>query len=220
MPKSTMPTSPGAARQSRRHNPLSDDLLATGPLKSRSGAKRKSAAAINDEERYVDSKASRRILKIGQDLVEEEQEAQATSTPVTAFEFESRFGDEDGAAEEQIGYDGEDGDEAWRDEEEEIVEEVELDPHDLDMFNRFMPTNDEEPPLFPLQTPQNQPTQEQGTNLADLILEKIAAHEAAETGQKVVMGGGPPEDAVELPAKVVEVYTKYVLPLPLHGKLH
>ena len=49
----------------------------------------------------------------------------------------------------------------------------------------------------------------QGTNLADLILEKIAAHESTQTGAPVVQGGGILEDAVELPAKVVEVYTKY-----------
>jgi len=48
----------------------------------------------------------------------------------------------------------------------------------------------------------------QGTSLADLILEKIAAQEAIQTGQPVVQGGGEPEEAVELPAKVVEVYTK------------
>ena len=49
----------------------------------------------------------------------------------------------------------------------------------------------------------------QGTNLADLILQQIAAHEATQEGLPIVQGGGPPEDAVELPAKVVEVYTKY-----------
>lgn len=48
----------------------------------------------------------------------------------------------------------------------------------------------------------------QGTNLADLILEKIAAHEATQTGQPIIQGGGPPEEAIELPAKVVEVYSK------------
>jgi len=48
----------------------------------------------------------------------------------------------------------------------------------------------------------------QGSSLADLILEKIAAQEAIQSGQPVVQGGGEPEEAVELPAKVVEVYTK------------
>ena len=55
----------------------------------------------------------------------------------------------------------------------------------------------------------NNSTEEgQGTNLADLILEKIAAHEAVQTAQPRIQGGGPPEEAIELPAKVVEVYSK------------
>lgn len=49
-----------------------------------------------------------------------------------------------------------------------------------------------------------------GTNLADIILEKIAAHEAAQTREPRIHGGGLPEDAVELPAKAVEVFSKYV----------
>ena len=41
-----------------------------------------------------------------------------------------------------------------------------------------------------------------------MILEKIAAHEGGageqDEGPRQIMGGGAPEDAVELPAKVVE----------------
>ena len=60
-----------------------------------------------------------------------------------------------------------------------------------------------------LQATANKGTEEgQGTNLADLILEKIAAHEATQTGHTRIQGGGPPEEAIELPAKVVEVYSK------------
>ena len=55
---------------------------------------------------------------------------------------------------------------------------------------------------------QNGDTEGPGTNLADLILKKIAAHEAVRMGEPVIQGGGRPEDAVELPAKVVEVYSK------------
>lgn len=63
--------------------------------------------------------------------------------------------------------------------------------------------------------------QEQGTNLADLILERIAAHESTDNGPKALQGGGPPEEAVELPAKVVEVYSKIGLLLSRYksGKL-
>ena len=54
---------------------------------------------------------------------------------------------------------------------------------------------------------------EQGTNLADIILEQIAVHEAAQQASQkaepIIYGGGVLEDAIELPAKVVEVYTKW-----------
>lgn len=51
--------------------------------------------------------------------------------------------------------------------------------------------------------------EENGINLADLILKKIAFHEAAHMGESSIQGG-PPDVAIELPAKVIEVYSKYV----------
>lgn len=48
--------------------------------------------------------------------------------------------------------------------------------------------------------------EEKGINLADMILKKIASHEATHTGESGVQRG-PHDD--ELPAKVVEVYSKY-----------
>lgn len=61
----------------------------------------------------------------------------------------------------------------------------------------------------------------QSRNLAEIILEKIAAHEATQNGHPVIQGGGAPEDAVELPARVVEVYSKIGLLLSRYksGKL-
>lgn len=59
-----------------------------------------------------------------------------------------------------------------------------------------------------LQTTANKGKEGSGTNLADLILEKIAAQEATQAGQPIIQAGGPPEEAIELPAKVVEVYSK------------
>ena len=67
----------------------------------------------------MDSGSSRKILKIGQDLLEEEQEENAVAAPNSAFTFESRFGDQS-EPEENATVDDE---EAWGDE-EEIVEEV------------------------------------------------------------------------------------------------
>lgn len=81
----------------------------------------------------------------------------------------------------------------------------EVDPSDLDMFHKFVPRDEEDPIFHP-----NEPNDSgQGTNLADLILEKIAEHEAKQSGEaQFVQGGGPPEDAVQIPAKAVEVYEK------------
>lgn len=74
------------------------------------------------------------------------------------------------------------------------------------MFDKFVPVHED--PL--LRSVKQVDKEGQKTNLADLILEKIAAHEAAQAGEVVIQGGGPLEDAIELPAKVVEVYSKYV----------
>lgn len=85
----------------------------------------------------------------------------------------------------------------------------EVDPSDMDLFNRFMPSSSANSIIQ--SATQRQTDEGQGTNLADLILEKIAAHEAGQIGQPIVHGGGMLEDAVELPAKVVEVYSKCAL---------
>ncbi|KAK0508775.1 hypothetical protein JMJ35_009051 [Cladonia borealis] len=185
------------SRSQRRHAPLDQDLTATAPLRARS-KKRKARPDVEDQG-YVDSRASRKILKIGQDLVDEEHQENMASAPNPAFTFESRFGAENDS-EEGTAENSEEG--AWVDEADEMVEEVEVDPNDLNLFNKFMPSDTSDPVFQPTQ---NDQAEEQGTNLADLILKKIAAHEAVQDGQPVVQGGGLPEDAVELPAKVVEV---------------
>ena len=75
----------------------------------------------------------------------------------------------------------------------------------MDLFNKFHPPGDD--PIIDLPTEPPAP-QGQGVNLADLILEQIAAHEAA-NGSQPDLGGGGPQDA-EIPPKVVEVYSKFV----------
>lgn len=92
----------------------------------------------------------------------------------------------------------------------------EIDPNDMALFNKFMPPTAADPLIQ--STPSEDTENRQGINLADLILEKIAAHEAAQIGEPVIQGGGVPEDAIELPAKVVEVYSKYASWLPTKSK--
>lgn len=206
MPKATTPT---AARQGRRHNPLEEDVIATGLLRTKA-SKRKSKnsdADEGDEEHFVDAKASKNILRIGRELADEEDAARAGAskqqTAPDTFAYDSRFDEEDQEAGGQV-Y-GED-DEVWGDE-DEVVEEIEVDPNDLETYRKFM--RDEEADDLLKHGWDRKPSGEgeeegEAVNLADLILEKIAAHEAAETRQ----AAGLPEDNYELPPKVVEVYTK------------
>lgn len=87
------------------------------------------------------------------------------------------------------------------------------------MFHKFVPRGETDP-IFGSgkEEQQQQQQQQEGTNLADLILEKIAAFEAKQSGQPPVVGDGPPEGAVEVPTKVVEVYEKLVfLSVPMRA---
>lgn len=100
----------------RRHNPLSDDVTSAGPLRTKSNKRKK---AGDEEDRYVDSRSSRKILRIGQDLVNDEQEQFDARTPNPAFAFESRHGGE-GEPDEESQVDEEE--EAWGDEDDEIID--------------------------------------------------------------------------------------------------
>lgn len=106
------------SRSARRHAPLEEDLSATGPLRNRS--KKRKARPEDDGSGYVDSRSSRKILKIGQDLADEEQQENGAAAPNAAFTFESRFSGAGEPEQEDDQYD----DEAWRDDEDDIVEEV------------------------------------------------------------------------------------------------
>jgi essential nuclear protein 1 len=198
MPKATTPVA--AARQGRRHNPLESDLTATVSQKNKA-PKRKSRHQ-DEGDQFVDSKASRKILRIGQELADEDEEENQVQKPNTAFDFESRLEDEDG---DELYEDGE----AWGDEEE--VEEIELAPDDLATYSKFFPTTED--PLLRQGwggATEAEPEDEgPGTNLADLILEKIAAHEAAQAKNGGAQNApGPVDEDFEIPEKVVEVYTK------------
>ncbi|MCJ1308786.1 snoRNA-binding rRNA-processing protein [Agyrium rufum] len=200
--------------QDQQRQPLADDILSTGPLRVRS-KKRKAKRGLEDGEGFVDAKASRKILKIGQDLEEEETQERKQSEPSAAFAFDSRFVDEvpSDEGEEQ------DEEEAWGDEDEEIIEEVEADQSELDLFEKFLPPQSRGLPV----TADDDTRQGNGdsVNLADLILQQIEAHEA-KAGQGAYGNDFvPPEGAIELPIKVVEVYSKIGLILSRYksGKL-
>lgn len=197
MPKAANPSS---ARKERRHNPLEDDLLATGPLRAKQ-PRRKSKSEQGGEENFVDSRASRRILSIGRELAQEnDRPPPRPPADNDAFAPGARFDE----VEEGVGVYGDD--EAWGDE-DEVVEEIEVEPADLDTYNKILPS-DEDPLLKHGWGGQAKAEEEnpQGTNLADLILAKIAAHEASQA--RAAGEIEPVDEDYELPPKVVEVYTK------------
>jgi essential nuclear protein 1 len=201
MPKA--PKSPGAAVQ-QRHNPLAEEYAPSDPWKSKPAKRQKRNKEEKEDDKFVDSKSSRKILDIGRELEEEDERENRPKRQEganAAFDFESRMGEDDLVADEEEVAHIEDDDEAWGEDDEE-VEEVEIDANDLAAWNKFIPTDDN-PIVWPGEEAQPQGP---GTDLAALILEKIAAHEATDGAvkQPQILGGGDPEDAVELPAKVVE----------------
>ncbi|KAJ5548610.1 hypothetical protein N7513_005844 [Penicillium frequentans] len=205
MPKA----SSSRAAAARRHNPLADDISSAGHLRTQTSkkGKRQSQDEENGEngQRFIDAKMSRKILQIGQELADEDAAEQKLAMGAVepksnaAFEFDTRFEEEALSDDENFQND------EWVDDD---VEEAEVNPNDLEMFNNFMPGHEDDP-IF---NPREQGSSGQTTNLADLILEKIAEHEAKMAGESVggphIQGGGAAEDAVQIPAKAIEVFEK------------
>jgi essential nuclear protein 1 len=193
----TMPKTPKspAVREAQRHNPLAEEYAPSSVSLKQKPAKTRKRQDENGGDAYVDSKSSRKILELGQELADEaETESRPQRPPQAnpAFDFDTRLDD---GIEEEAQYDNDD--DAWGEEEEEIVEEVEIDPEDLETFNKFMQTDDN-----PISWPgaEAQPSGA-GTDLAALILQRIAEKESADPQAPKIYGGGDPEDAVELPEK-------------------
>jgi essential nuclear protein 1 len=201
-----MPKIPSTARQPAHNVSLAQEYSPTQPLKQKP-AKRRKTNEEKPEDAYVDSRASRKILKIGQGLIEEvEAETQPArpAEPNPAFSFDVARADlEDDRAASQW----DDEEEAWLDEDGD-AEQEDVDPEDLATFSKFNPSFDPSTLLAPNTDEDEGPP----TNLTNLILEKIEAHEAqqaaAGNAQPNIIGGGPPEDAVEIPAKAVEAYSQ------------
>lgn len=223
------------ATTQRRHNPLEQDIETTGGrLRTKSiTGKRKSRSDENTNgDGYIDARASRKILAIAQDLADEDaSDRKAIAKPVTnaAFDFGSRFADED-ETDDAVDRNQE-GEEDWMPEEEiEEIAEEDLDPSELAIYKKFLPDGNDfadfAPSIANLSTREQTTTigddddeEERGqpTNLTELILQRIAEKEALDAArnsgmghgeQPQYVGGGLPEDAVELPMKVVDTFTK------------
>ncbi|KAL1861308.1 snoRNA-binding rRNA-processing protein [Diaporthe australafricana] len=202
MPKATTPV---AERQGRRHNPLEADILGGSGI-LRSGKTTKKTKDEKDEDHFVNSKQSAKILQLGRELADEDddQNKPAGESRKSAFEVDSRFAPEDDKNENTF-----EDDEAWGEEEEEIdIEGAEIAPEDLAMFNKFL-TADEDPLLKHGwdRKPADGEEQQGGTNLADLIMAKIQAFESG-GGDEQDMGGMEDLPEEDLHPKVIEVYAK------------
>ena len=99
--------------------PLADEISSIGPLKNRT--KKRKLVVENEGNSYVDPRSSRKILKIAQDLVDDEEQAvnKGLRNFNPAFKIESRILDVEN---EDPGDDGEP--EAWEDEDDEWVAEL------------------------------------------------------------------------------------------------
>lgn len=200
------------ARNTRKHNPLDQDYISTGILRNKPSRLKAKNNDVKDDENFVDSKASKKILRIGQELADEDEEISKITESATTFDYNPR---DIGNADEDKPEFEEDG--AWGDEEEE-TEEVELSPEDAEVFRKFNP-EEQDTSLDEALARQGwgsagDSTGEQGTNLGDIILEAIARQQAAGiSGNDGVQGynSAMPEDDFEIPEKVVEVYTKCVM---------
>ncbi|KAK3109840.1 snoRNA-binding rRNA-processing protein [Teratosphaeriaceae sp. CCFEE 6253] len=216
MPRTARSTS--FSRPERRHNPLSEEYWPSLPLKQKAGKKRKQSHTddVPTQDGYVDSKASRRILDLGATLIAEddaEREAKRPATASSVFDgltagavprdVVSDEDEDDGALQVE-----DDGNDAWGSDGDEAGG-AEVDPNDLDTFNKFHPTFDPATLLQPAPS-DNVDAEGPPANMYDLLLAKMATHEAQQPATKPppIRGGGEMADAVELPALVVEVYTQ------------
>jgi essential nuclear protein 1 len=154
MPKATTP----------KRRTLEDEYTAGGILRNRK-RKSKSQDEEGQEENFVDSRTTRKILDIGRQLAEEDAPQPATTSTVTstAFGFDSRY--------EQAELYDEDA--VWADDDDEIIEHIDVEPDDLETFQKFLPT-DFDDPLAPWATTESttNPLEEEhgtSTNLADLV---------------------------------------------------
>ncbi|KAF3939623.1 Bystin [Dactylella cylindrospora] len=191
MPKDL--TKSPTARQAR-HNPLYEDLTASRTASSKPTRQKKKASKSDkdQEEGFVDPALSRKILQLArdqQDEVDGDKPFKSSKLAVDNFliphqgvgEWEDESEDDD--------------DEEYQDEygDDGVAEEVRVNEEDEELFNKFLPGTSEGPTI----------------SLADKILEKIAQHEAS-LQPKGGRGGMDidDEERVELPPKVIEVYTK------------
>lgn len=212
----------------QRHDPLMKDLdTAQGTLK-KINRKKQAEAEKNDveeeEEEFVDAKASRKILQLAkeqQDEIAEEETAEREKSNQEGARFkrinynDSEEEDEDEFAGEDISDFEPEGE--FVGEEEEVVE---IDEEDAAMFEQYFKKSEDFNSMGG------------SYNLADKIMASIREKETELAHNDVDMDGNEagedghehnerPMDGVELPEKVIRAYTTVgsILTTWTHGKL-
>src|SRR4051812_19673447 len=106
MPKAAQISS-SSGRKHNRHNPLEADILATGNLKLKPSKSK--GKDDDDKASFVDSKASKQILRLGRELADEDAQRTAAENPAinavkSAFDADTarQFGFEDEEEENQF----------------------------------------------------------------------------------------------------------------------
>ena len=122
MPKMTK--APGG-QINKRHNPLAEEYIPQQTFKWKT-AKRRKHDDEDNEEHFVDTKASRKILQIGRELAEQDENENQVPRPApanTAFDFSTRLGEDELDEEPVAQYEDE---EEWGDEEEVVEVDMEV----------------------------------------------------------------------------------------------
>jgi hypothetical protein len=204
-----MPKSPRVSTsKDLRHDPLEREYSWSESTRQKAPKKRKQRQDNDaDADQVVDTRAAQKILRIGQDLADEdeqERKSKYVSGSNEGLRVDSRLQLE----QEEEELEGQDED-TWEDEDNQDMEVEETDPNDLDVFNKFNPPAFDDPILHNGLHMGLEPEETQTRNLADIILAKIALHEAGESGEPLP-DDMLEEEVAELPPKVQEVYTKFV----------
>ncbi|PHH74736.1 hypothetical protein CDD82_4800 [Ophiocordyceps australis] len=196
MPKAAKDT---AMRQTRRHNPLQDDIMATGLSRNKPSKKPSKHASHGDGQAFVDSQASSNILRIGRELAAEDRLTSEACDAVNPFALDSRFvTDGDNQDPDWDDY------ETWGGEQDEI-EDNEVDPADLEAWRRFNPDDDDLLKYGWDGKPADADADAgEAVNLGKLIYDKIMALPQFHMRQEP----GAPDSQDDFPPRVVDAYTK------------
>lgn len=218
-----------------KHVPLYRDIAASGgKLKQKNGANSNSNIKVkvykqqnqkkddenDDAEFQMDAATSRRVLQLAREQQQEIEEEENFNEVATKPRFQLVNNEE--SDDEQMQEDAEEEEEEYDEEEEDVevqeIDEADLNPSEIAMFEMF----------FKAKQGNNVPFQ--SINLADKVMEKIAEakgisaadfdnednEDDEEDGQR-----GKPADGVYLPPRVIEAYQKVGESLRAwkHGKL-